>query len=526
MSVELHVVGRTGKAGTTHAILTDMVSMAPLRDVRGQAGSFRFGLHNLDPKLPQVRALEREVQVWQDGALLAGRGWVVPVTPESTIDGGRDVTEFDCRGLLWYFDRLVVGDADRRNYLVNGSFGSATLDPWTRVGVTADRDTTRVVGPDPASAKLTQATAGTDTYLQQTVTITAPAVGALMTVAAWFYVNPSGFVGEAYGKRALFVQRSVGGVVKDFDVAGLDNGVGESPVLGTWQRRVVTIQIPPNATEQIQVRLYAPGGVIWWDEVVLVAMDSLSFLEVDQGLVADGLVVHAQAPAFGKVDLNIGRVIPTTGVKRTIHYQHADHASIGRSLADLTTLDNGYDHSIDTDDTNRSYVVHWPRKGTGRPAVAWSELVRVSLVPVDGTQAATAVIAPAEGSGPDREEGFARDPTLHGGLALEEVLPPSSLPVGALDAKAAESLRLRSRASRFSLTFGPGLRVNSMFTGDTFDGPSTPHGGVNLSGRWRVSETSHDLVVNCLSVVADWSGEALYPAGALYPATALYPAGS
>lgn len=502
MTIQLKVVNTAGGVTT---VLDNMVSLEPLRDVLNQAGSLRFGLHNLDPALPSVTPIEDEVQVWRNGTFLAGGGWLVPVTQEATYEGTTDVTEFECRGLLWFFDRRYFGDADRRDYLSGiGTFETvADFMAWTAVGTTATRDTTKRVN-GVAAAKLVQASAGTDTYLNKSVSITAGGVGALMTVAAWFFVQSTGWVGEASGGRGLFLQRSAGGVVQDFDFAELNNGEDDGVPLGVWQRREVTVQIPPNTTEDIEVRLYSPGGTIWWDEVTLTAMDSVSYYDSDQAAIADGIVVHAQDPAYGKNDLLIGRSTPPTGVTRDRHYQHAEHANIGRALAEFTTLDNGFDHSIELTSTMRTYTTHYPRKGTSRPALSWDEIVRVRWTPVEGEQAASSIVVLGDGDGPDREEGAAIDTTAFGGVTLEEVISaPTGTPIDGLDSKAAEELRIRTSAKRLQATLGPGLRVGSMATGDTFAGPATTHGGVDLAGTWRAVEVAHDLILDCLTVTAE-----------------------
>lgn len=500
MTVELKVVD---KAGTVAATLANVVSLSPLTDVLNRAGSLRFGLHNLDPQATAVQAIAKEVQVWRDGSFIAGGGWVVPITPESEVAGNTDVVEFECRGLLWYFDRRFFGDADRRNYIANGGMETAGLASWTAVGTTATRDTAHRINGTYA-AKLVQATAGTDTYLKQSVSITAGGVGALMTVAAWFYVSSTGYVGTASGGRGLFLQRSVSGVVADFDFATLDNGDGGDAVRDAWQRRKVTIQIPPNATQDVEVRLYSPGGSIWWDEVELVAMDSVSFYATDQAAIADGIVVHAQDAAYAKSNLNIGRSTPATGITRDRHYQHAEHAPIGQALAEFSGLDNGFDQSIQVDSVNRTYTVHYPRKGTSRSALAWSEVVKVRWVPVEGEQAANSIVVLGDGDGPDREEGAATDMTAYAGVTLEEVISADTgTPIDGLDSRAAEELRIRITAARLEVTLGPWLRFGAMNPGDTFAGPATVHGYMNLVGTWRAVQTAQDLVTGCLTITAE-----------------------
>lgn len=507
MSVELKVVGHLGTSGPVYATLDadNLVRLDPLRSVLNKAGSLRFGLHNLDPLLSEVHAIEREVQVWLDGSLVAGDGWVVPITPEATIDGGTDVCEFECRGLQWYLDRRFIGDAERHDYLDGrGDFETAlAFADWTIVGTTATRDNGHPTTGGWA-AKLVQAAAGTDTYIALTVSITAPSVGAWMTVAGWFFAEAAGWVGEAAGKRGLFIGRKVAGNIVEFDFAELNTGQDEGVPLGERQRRKVGIQIPPNATEDIEIRLYSPGGTVWWDTVRLVAMDSLSFPDTDQATIGDAIVAHLQDAAYGKSDLLIGRDAPATGRKRTIHYQHAEHANGGRALSEFAELDDGYDSSIVIDPDSRTWTVHYPRKGTVRAAVAWSELVRVRWVPVEGEQAASSIVMMGDSDGPDREEGAYIDPLAYGGVTLEEVLSAEpSTDVDRLDGLAAEQGRIRATARRLEVTFGPGLRIGSLLVGDTFDGPAATHGEVDISGTWRVVETSLDLLTRCITASAE-----------------------
>lgn len=500
MTLQIKVVDHDG---SVFAALDNMVSMEPVRDVLNRPGSFRFGLHNLDPLADEVLALEREVQVWRNGTFYAGGGWLVPVTPESRLDGTTDVVEYECRGLLWYTDRLFFGDADRRNYIDDGGMETAGLTDWTATGTTATRDATHRINGTYA-AKLVETTAGEDSYLSQTVSITGSGVGSLMTLAGWFYVSSTGWLGEAFGARGLFIQRSIAAVVQDFDFVELNTGEEGDVPLDGWQRREVTIHVPPNSTEDVEVRLYSPGGTIWWDEVTLTAMDSLSFYDTDQATIADGIVVHAQDVAYGKSDLLIGRSTPATGVKRDRHYQHAEHGNIGRALAEFSTLDDGFDQSMVTTSTLRTYTVHYPRKGTSRTALSWDEIVRARWVPVEGEQAANSIVTLGDGDGPDREEGAAIDGSAFPGVTLEEVIAaPVGTPIDGLDEKAAEELRVRSSAKRAEVTLGPGLRVGSMATGDTFAGPATAHGYMDLSGTWRAIEVAWDPMTDGLTLVLE-----------------------
>lgn len=497
MSVELKVVNN---AGTVAATLANVVSLSTLTDVLNRAGSLRFGLHNLDPQATDVQAIATELQVWRNGSIIADGGWVVPITPESEVNGTTDVVEFECRGLLWYFDRRFAGDADRHDYIDNGDFEDATLAPWTAVGTTATRDTAHHIDGTHA-CKLVQASAGTDTYVEQTVSITAGGVGLLLTFAGWFYVQSSGYVGEASGGRGLFIQRSVASVVQDFDFIEYDNG-GDGVPLDSWQRRKITIQMPPNATEDITVRGMSLGGTMWLDALTLTAMDSVSFFDTDQTTIADGLVVHGQDAAYGKSDLNIGTSTPATGITRDRHYQHAEHPNLGRALAEFSELDNGFDQSIDS--ANRTYTTHYPRKGTSRSALAWSEIVKVRWVPVEGEQAADSIVVLGDGEGPDREEGAATDAGAYSGVTLEEVISADAgTPIDGLDSRAAEELRVRITAARLEVTLGPWLRFGALAVGDTFAGPATVHGYTNLAGTWRAMQTDLDLVTGCLTITAE-----------------------
>lgn len=500
MTVELKVVN---KSGTVAATLANVVSASPLVDVLNEGGHLRFGLHNLDPQAPTVQAIGTEIQVWRNGSLVADGGWVVPITPESEINGNTDVVEFECRGLFWYLDRRFFGDADRLNYIANGGMETAGLASWTAVGTTATRDTAHRINGTYA-AKLVQASAGTDTYLKQSVSITGTGVGTLLTVAGWFYVSSTGYVGTASGDRGLYLQRSVGGVVNEFDFAPLDSGDGGDAVQNSWQRRKVSVWVPPNATEAVEVRLYSPGGSIWWDEVELVAMDSLSYYATDQATIAGGIVAHAQDATYGKSNLNIGTSTPATGITRDRHYQHAEHANIGQALSEFPALSDGFDQSIALTSTTRTYTTHYPRKGTSRTALVWSEIVQVRWVPVEGEQAADSIVVLGDGDGPDREEGAAVDTGAFGGVTLEEVISAETgTPIDGLDSKAAEELRIRITAARMEVTLGPGLRVGSMAVGDTFAGPAAVHGYMNLAGTWRAMETALDLVTDCLTLTCE-----------------------
>lgn len=441
-------------------------------------GSMDFTLHNYDPEATDVELIATEVQLWRDGSFL---DWFVPVRAEATP--GR--VTVSCRGLLWYFSRRFIGRADRTNLLSNPSFETGTLDDWTETGTsTATADTGQhILGAK--AAKLVSSSARLDNYLEQTVTVTGTEIGTLYTLVGWYRVTSTGWLGEAINKRGMTISRVVSGAIQLSSVHEID---GETP-RDTWLRGEVTIWVPPNATEDLEVRLYSPGGTIHWDALSLTAMESLFPGDnVDQATIAEQIVVHLQDPTYDKSDLNIATDCAATGVVRTRAYQHADHHNGLRALEEFTLLEDGFDYAVVSTSTTRTFATFYPSKG-GTPAALDFDHADLAdwTLRFDGEDACSSITVLGDGDGPDREEGAAIDDTVFGGVILEDVIQaPPGTAIDSLDERATEALRLRKVAQILTVTVPADGYIGTVVVGDKGT-PTLAQGFSTISGDWRVA---------------------------------------
>lgn len=473
-------------ADLTHAVPTHSTS-----ELNGwDSGSFT--MHTRDPQATLVKTLASEVQFYRGANLTF---WGRP----TRVGADADRVRFDCRGIGWeLFDRRFIGRADRTNLLGNPEFEDAVLTPWAATNTTASIDTTRrKLGTQ--SVKLVQSTALQDAYLSQTLdNYTATGVGSLLTVVAWFHIQNAGWVGEAVNKRGLTISRkhATTGAILYSGVFEID---GETP-RGSWQRAEVTVWMPPNAVEDIEVRLYSPGGTIWWDATSLTLMESLSNYATDQTEIARQIAVHLQDPAYSKSDINIATSTPASGVLRDRHYQHADHHRGADAIGEFAGLSDGFDYAVVVTPTTRTFTTFSPRRGTRHSALTITDQnVAGFNWSVDGEAACSSITVLGEGDGPDREEGAAVDSALFGGLVVEDIInAPAGSEIDALDPLAAEALRVRKASQVLTVTVSAASGWFAVHPGDTL--PSNfAWGFVSFTNDWRVTSRSLDHVADVLT---------------------------
>lgn len=505
MTYRVKVVDKAGAAafGTgPDAGFLPNVDIEPFGHELNRPGFAGFTVHSKDAVAIEPKVVEREVQIFRDATFA---GWFVPTRRERR----RGRVNFKCRGLSWFLDRRFIGKADRTNWLLNPEFESATdLEDWTAVNTTASNPVgeQRILGAK--SAKLEQASANQDAYLSQEVNVVGTGVGSLYTVAAYFYVVDAGWLGSALNKRGLTLSRkdAPGGTVILSSPAGPESDIDGLTPRGSWQRAETTVWVPPDAAETLEVRLYSPGGTIYWDAVTLTLMESLSFDDADVTTIVTDVVAHLQDPAFGKSDLNFDVDAAPSGVIVPARaYQHADHHNGGRVLRGFTDEDAVCDISIEhPDPTSRVVTVHAPSQGSLRTDLAADDVAVTDVELVDWVEnldaeaGASAVTMLGDGDGPDREEGAAVDTGAFGGVTIEEVLSaPRGTPIDSLDTAAAEQLRLRDDPRTLTLTFKADGIVGDLDVGDRIPVDIVDY-TTAVTGEWRVikwtCDPEHDTV--------------------------------
>lgn len=455
---------------------------------------FEFG--TLQAGGSNVQALEREVQVWRHGRLLV---WCVPVRPDANANRVR----FRARGLGWYFDRRHFGKPDRENFLDNPQFEDG-LTGWTVENTTPTiQSGQKNLGEQ--AVRLEQITAQQDAYLSQTLTVTGTGVGTLWTLVGWYMIDPAEWEGEALGARGLTLSRIQGSTIVE---SGVHEISGSTP-RGIWLRSdEVTVWTPPDVTEDLQVRLYSPAKVIYWDALSLTIMESLSSVSSgypdydwtsDMATMMGSIVVHAQDAAYQKDDLNIGTYCPPTGRRIERHYQFAEHFSIGDALREYPK-EGGPDFAVETTPTTRTFRTYSPRRGVDRPnlrlyLVNRGEGAHGNIVETgddgfawsfDGEQAVTRWTTLGNGDGPDREEGGAVDLGAFGGLALERVeSAPPGASIDSLDRLAAEGLATFTNPVLLEVSFREPAWIGILLPGDRVP-VLIDYGYVQVNATYRV----------------------------------------
>lgn len=426
---EIQSCDRFGGNVYTHPLAK---GLDPASEILSDPGSFRFSVPISDRQAVRLRPGRREVLVWLGDRLV----WAGRVVFRRLSD---DLTryEIDCEGLLSYFEKRVFGKAGRTNRLVNGSFDTGNLQGWQAEGVTANVVTEWGAKPGQThQVNLWQAVPGVDTFLRQTITVDG---GNLFTLSAWFHLRGDAeWAGPALDGRGLYVERRSpdGATVEDSQFFAITDDTRR----GVFERATLTIDTPPGRNSILDVRLYAPafvnpnptpprppGGIIW-DQVSVTAMESSSWSHADMATIMNGIVAHAQDPAYGKSDLNITPAATPTGVFLDRAYQHAEHDEI---LGALTEFPDAGLCDIEVQSTNhgtsRLFKIHYPRRGRDLTGVYTFELDaaggirKLVALEEDGNKIKNAVIMQGEGSGPERDEASAVDTSMTDGIVYESV---------------------------------------------------------------------------------------------------------
>lgn len=478
--------------------------------------------HRKAPLIHAARFLE--VQVWRGDQLLT---WG-PITRVSQGSDGKLQVQGHDR--LWYLTRRHAGKADRTNYFQNPSFedglaywGAGFFAPYepetgrNPAYVLASVSTERAVRGR-YSARLEMPSDEWPKYggrILQTVLWEVDAAskdGDVWTIAAQVYI-PSADLRSTEGAGLTLSRFSTTEFTEVIDENGVNRGMfpvtietATTPItpdfpLDKWTRIEVDLEQPVTGeVEEIAGYITLPRGVIHVEDVSLSVNERLQFFGVDQATIAADLVEHAQDPAFDKSDLRIDTDCPLTGILRDRIYLHSEHPNIARALDDFTRLDDGFDHSIAYTPTTSTYRTSYPAAGRWRPkaALATGRNIASYRWTFDGEAANSTVVTLGQGSGSDREEGFAEDlDAFANGLVLEEVLAASpETPIEALDNLAGEHLAATVNPQILQVTTTPLTSPGATkLLGYIKVGDVVPvtlrHGGLAIEGeRFRIVRMS------------------------------------
>lgn len=409
-----------------------------------------------------------EIQVWEDDT---GPTWgYVESISEDTATA---TVTFGCRGLLGLLGERYVGDTEREDRLNGtGSFDGPGLPAgWTAVGCTPSiRTDAKVLGAGSLRLQKTVADDG-DAYYEFVVPgFVGGDIGVALFLAGYRRLNT---YAPVLGRRGIYLEGRKAGVTQDVRTEQI-----RSEDVGPWELAKTIMWVPNGQTWDVYARLYAPGDIDW-DEVVLVAMDSIStgLVGKDQRWVAEALVSHAQSIAHGKTDERIvfpSGGNPDTGVIRIVHYQHVEAANILAALQEFGTLvmSDGFDFWIETTASTRTFRIGFPRRGTYRSTLTMSTAVggRLAGARRSSTLGRNSVRVQGPGDGPDRREAGAKDLSALGGKSFETVeQAPTETPLAGLAGKAAGILASRKRPRTYELEVRSGVGVYGVVRpGDSF----------------------------------------------------------
>lgn len=279
--------------------------------------------------------------------LLERRGRIMLVGPFVSRQSDSDSrlvrgTVFDP---MWYFagGRKNIGNPSRTNYLQNFQAEAGDLSHWHEAGaVVATNSTTRSYVDD-RSFRL-EGTGGND-FLYQDIGFTSGERGATLYLTAWMYTDV--FTGPAPFGASLRLERI--GATDDHAVGMTFDANRLHTPRDQWMRQSCFVKMPPNTTETIRAKLYAPDGVKYFDYITLVAKAGLHFGndDWDQGRILLYLMHYFQgtgplghkAPEkpnlFVRMDID-----QTSGVKRRKHYWFSDHKPAYNQGDGMAVIDN------------------------------------------------------------------------------------------------------------------------------------------------------------------------------------------
>ena len=532
------------------AVVTDVFG-APLGELeQAKIGALTFELNRPDEFAVVVPVSDpkagllfeeriREVQIWRGDQLLT---WGPAIRP--SVDKHHVAAE--CRGALWHLTRRHIGKAERTNYVNNGSFEDG-LAGWNmttnEVAIFYNSPTAQPTPPihsivkfptvtGKRALKLENYVAGADASAQQAfLWVTdeeASPDGDRWTLKGYVWLerfdNPA-----TEGGRGLYLERfSTTELHPDPRVLAVNPNapkslehvfvpIDEETPVGVWHRMEIGLETPPKAgePERVNVRLYAPDGVVYWDAVTLTLEERLSFFGKDQtSEIAAAIVDHLQAAEYDKSDANISTSCPPSGVLRERIYVHSEHPNGFDALDEFTGLSNGFDFAVTYTPTARIFTTYFPERGRHWPrfALELGRNIADFAWTFDGEAGASAIVVLGQGEGSDREEGFAIDPeAFAGGLTLEEVLAaPPETPIDSLDNIALERLVTATAPEVLAVKTtkaqpGQADPIGVLWPGDTI--PLKIRRGVfSLEATYRIQrltinpDESLDLVLNLRSL--------------------------
>jgi hypothetical protein len=476
--------------------------LSPVSTELNAAGSVTVTLATTDPDAALFQT-GREVQIFVAG-ITNPVFWGPIVRPQA----GLDESSWQCAGLLWYFAHRFMGRADRVNQLANGDF-EAGETAWAFDGVTHAVNTNLTYILEGTKSLRLEGTAADHAqfaYAGWTHPVGGYPGGDYLTASAWVYVPAASYVGGAANDYGLVVIHRRGSDV----ISGSFATIGDDFTFDEW----VPLEAGVGGVvegDTVEVRLFPPHGVAYYDLATLTFMESLSFgypgPAEDVTDIIEGIVNYAQsriaALDHGKSDLNIDFAGTPTGITRQIAYQFEEHRNILDAIMEYVRA--GYcDIDIALTATTRTFTVHVPRKGSlfGTTLDLGDTTTPGNIADFtyseDLENGASSVVLLGPGDGPDRPEGGAVDTSFANGVFTAEIVEsaPDDATVGQLDARSVERLVTAARPEIIEVTTLPGTGIiGALKVGDTV--PLTiSYGWVDIDDTYRATRIDADLFMD------------------------------
>lgn len=376
----------------------------------------------------------REIQIWRDQTLIWW-GWPTSVTYDAKQ------VHLTCSGLLFPYSKRSFGPITT-NYLLNADFElPATLNvipDWTAINCVANVTPANAVASpllNSFMAQLQQPVPGEDAYIRQYVNVTdggpGGGEGTFYDLSAWVYIDPTATFAPAFGQNGIFIQfiellTVVAG--PEIQQITVDTGAGQ------WVRLECGVEVPPNASGVLEIRLYAPQGVTYWDACRLTVQESVgsSIAGDDVQFIMEQIVTYAQDATRAKSDLAMPFAGPATGTVLERVYQFSDNSGILDALNEFPTI-GVCDFEVTWDVTGhfRQFQIFPPAKGE----VKYNYPITIDIPSttdleggIDGTLVATTSRVLGQGStGSSQDLGWAAFPSALGGrVALDGIFTQGS----------------------------------------------------------------------------------------------------
>lgn len=324
--------------------------------------------------------LNHEVQIYRNNHLIF---WG-PIVARQGNSKDR-VWQFIANDPLWYLQSRFFGEANRLNYLTNGSFEDDPASPvgWT-ISSGADLTTSIdavnfLIGSQ--SLFMQDETPGDDAYIGQRLIIHAGPAGLAITATAWVFVQsqePNPFSPNLGDRGLEIIRRNFGETILESASDPVDTTTAKQQ----WVRLSAAVLVPPNQTQFVDILLHIGIGSRNYDAVTATTEESLSLIPLnsadgsgwDQIDVAKMIVRYASGAyplgtPYTKSNLNIAVAGSASGIKKSKTYQFFDHQQVYQGGAGSGALDeffaasDGFDCRMEFTPNTRTLKFYYPSVG-------------------------------------------------------------------------------------------------------------------------------------------------------------------